>query len=88
MIPNNQIFGTHTDSEYFKRFITFQLFYRILGIEEWAGSKYDVICCLNLLDRCETPATIMHDIHRSLVPGGVTIVAIVLPFKPFVETGN
>ncbi|XP_071785722.1 protein-L-histidine N-pros-methyltransferase-like [Asterias amurensis] len=62
--------------------------YTVLGIEEWAGPKYDVISCLNLLDRCEKPASIMHDIHRSLVPGGVTIVALVLPFKPFVETGS
>ncbi|XP_022080464.1 methyltransferase-like protein 9 [Acanthaster planci] len=65
-----------------------QLGYTILGLEQWAGHKYDVISCLNLLDRCERPATIMKDIHRSLAPGGVTIVAMVLPFKPFVETGS
>ncbi|XP_038067322.1 methyltransferase-like protein 9 [Patiria miniata] len=64
-----------------------QLGYTILGLDQWAGHKYDVISCLNLLDRCERPATIMRDIHRSLVPGGVTIVAMVLPFKPFVESG-
>lgn len=64
---------------------------RILGIDEWhqCGFQYDVISCLNLLDRCEDPLQLLRDIRRSLVPNtGRLIVAAVLPFQPYVEVGK
>ncbi|XP_072024877.1 protein-L-histidine N-pros-methyltransferase-like isoform X2 [Amphiura filiformis] len=63
--------------------------YRVVNINEWAGPtcRYDVISCLNLIDRCDQPISILHDIHRSLSPGGMAIISLVLPFKPFVESG-
>lgn len=64
---------------------------RVLGIDEWHqnGLKYDVISCLNLLDRCENPLLLLRDIQRSLVPHtGRLILAVVLPFQPFVEVGE
>lgn len=63
----------------------------MLGIDEWhrTGFRYDLISCLNLLDRCDEPLQLLRDIKKSLVPGtGRLILAAVLPFQPYVETGK
>ncbi|KAK2191304.1 hypothetical protein NP493_54g00026 [Ridgeia piscesae] len=65
--------------------------YSLLGLDEWhSGShKFDVISCLNLLDRCDQPATLLRNMKAALVPDtGRLIVATVLPFKPYVEYGG
>ncbi|XP_058262366.1 methyltransferase-like protein 9 isoform X1 [Hemibagrus wyckioides] len=62
--------------------------YRLLEIDEWqkTGFQYDVISCLNLLDRCDEPSQLLRDIKNALVPGtGRLILAVVLPFQPYVE---
>lgn len=67
------------------------VFVRVLGIDEWhsMGFQYDVISCLNLLDRCDHPLALLRDIKRSLVPGtGRLVLAVVLPFQPYVEIGR
>uniref|UniRef100_A0A4W6EVA9 Methyltransferase 9, His-X-His N1-histidine n=1 Tax=Lates calcarifer TaxID=8187 RepID=A0A4W6EVA9_LATCA len=64
---------------------------RVLGIDEWqqTGFHYDVISCLNLLDRCNDPLHLLRDIKKSLVPNtGRLILAAVLPFQPYVEVGG
>ena len=61
---------------------------RNLGIDEWHsnGRHYDVISCLNLLDRCDKPLTLLRHVRESLRPGsGRAVVAMVLPYKPYVE---
>lgn len=63
----------------------------VLDIDEWhhTGYKYDVISCLNLLDRCDDPLLLLRDIQKSLVPRtGRLILAVVLPFQPYVEVGE
>lgn len=65
--------------------------YKVLDIDEWqqTGFQYDVISCLNLLDRCDDPLHLLLDIKRSLVPNtGRLILAAVLPFQPYVEVGG
>ncbi|XP_064611138.1 protein-L-histidine N-pros-methyltransferase-like [Liolophura sinensis] len=65
--------------------------FQVLGIEAWGNGtlQYDLIGCLNLLDRCDKPISILHSIRSSLTPGiGRVIIATVLPFKPYVETGT
>ncbi|KAM9424052.1 protein-L-histidine N-pros-methyltransferase isoform 2-T2 [Pholidichthys leucotaenia] len=65
--------------------------YKLLGIDEWhaSGVKFDVISCLNLLDRCDDPLQLLRDIRRSLVPKtGRLIVAAVVPFQPWMEIGG
>uniref|UniRef100_A0A3Q3XKA1 Uncharacterized protein n=1 Tax=Mola mola TaxID=94237 RepID=A0A3Q3XKA1_MOLML len=65
--------------------------YKVLGIDEWQQTsfQYDVISCLNLLDRCDDPLLLLRDIRRSLVPKtGRVILAAVLPFQPYVEIGG
>jgi len=64
----------------------------VLEIEDWARGhkedKYDAVSCLNLLDRCERPLTLIRQIKGALKPGGFLIVALVLPFRPYVEFGS
>ncbi|MBN3277755.1 METL9 protein, partial [Polyodon spathula] len=65
--------------------------YRVLGIDEWqdTGFQYDLISCLNLLDRCDQPVKLLKDIRRSLEPSkGRLVLAAVLPFHPYVEIGG
>lgn len=66
-------------------------FVRVLEIDEWQATEFqfDLISCLNLLDRCDEPLELLKDIKKSLVPGsGRLILAVVLPFYPYVETGE
>ncbi|XP_075225357.1 protein-L-histidine N-pros-methyltransferase [Lycorma delicatula] len=62
--------------------------FSLLDINEWQNRTYDTISCLNLLDRCENPLTLLHDIKNALDPHGHVIIAIVLPYKPYVESGR
>ncbi|XP_061519927.1 methyltransferase-like protein 9 isoform X3 [Phycodurus eques] len=65
--------------------------FKLMGIDEWqhSGLQYDVISCLNLLDRCEDPLHLLRDIRRSLVPHtGRLVLAAVLPFQPYIEVGG
>ncbi|CAL8070403.1 unnamed protein product [Orchesella dallaii] len=63
--------------------------YTVLDVSEWSNQavKFDVISCLNVLDRCERPLTLLEQIKSSLKPGGVAVLAFVIPFKPYVEFG-
>ncbi|XP_078274173.1 protein-L-histidine N-pros-methyltransferase [Rhinoraja longicauda] len=65
--------------------------YRVLEVDEWQSGRlqYDVISCLNLLDRCDQPLTLLRDIRNVLEPWrGLLILAVVLPFQPYVEKGG
>ncbi|CAJ0940747.1 unnamed protein product [Ranitomeya imitator] len=65
--------------------------YRVLNIDEWqsTGFLYDVISCLNLLDRCHQPVTLLKEMRSVLEPTrGRVILALVLPFHPYVENGK
>lgn len=62
--------------------------FSLLEIDEWqkTGFQYDIISCLNLLDRCDEPLELLRDIKKALVPRtGRLILAVVLPFQPYVE---
>lgn len=48
----------------------------------------DLVCCLNVLDRCADPHQILKDIHRALSPEGRAIIALVLPYSHYVETSE
>lgn len=65
--------------------------FKLLDESEWmtVDFKFDVITCLNLLDRCDKPLTLLSDIKKTLHPQtGRLIVAVVLPFRPLVESGT
>lgn len=65
-------------------------FSRIVDLNHWykKSEKYDVISCLNLLDRCDTPLELLQQIKSSLEPDGRVLLALVLPFSAYVESGN
>jgi hypothetical protein len=44
-----------------------------------------MISCLNLLDRCDKPLTLLQTIKKALKPNGYLLIALVLPLKPYVE---
>lgn len=48
----------------------------------------DLVCCLNVLDRCADPHQILTDIHRALSPDGRAVIALVLPYSHYVETSK
>lgn len=64
-------------------------FFRTLDIDTWhLDRKYDVISCLNLIDRCDTPLELMHQMRDTLAPEGRVLLAVVLPFSAYVESGT
>ena len=48
---------------------------------------FDVVSLLNVLDRCDRPRTLLQRIRELLKPQGRLLLAVVLPFCPFVESG-
>ncbi len=47
------------------------------------------VSLLNVLDRCDTPRTLLTRLRDVLLPGeGRLLLAVVLPFRPFVEDGT
>eukprot|EP01147_Barroeca_monosierra_P004583 gene4584-6774_t len=47
--------------------------------------KFDVVTCLNVLDRCEKPWTLLKDIRQKIVSGGFLVIAVVFPFSPYID---
>ena len=68
---------------------TFLNFPRVLDVDKWSLEPqcYDVISCLNVLDRCDAPLSMLKQMHSKLTNGGILILALVLPYDPFVEHG-
>jgi len=66
-------------------------FYSVLDENDWSdtNNKFDVVTCLNVLDRCEKPLTLLQDIKKVLKhDNGIAVVAFVIPYAPFVEFGK
>lgn len=62
----------------------------VLDVDKWyeEAGQFDVILCLNLLDRCDRPNSLLRQFRKSLKAGGRLVVALVLPFSPYVEVGD
>jgi SAM-dependent methyltransferase len=54
--------------------------------EEPLGT-FDLITCLNVLDRCALPRTLLERMQAALAPGGRLVVAMALPYNPFYFAG-
>ncbi|KAL3315412.1 Methyltransferase-like protein 9 [Cichlidogyrus casuarinus] len=67
---------------------TMENFPKDLTIESYNGKpQYDVVACLNLLDRCDKPMTLLSDIKMVLKPStGRLVIALVFPLQQYVET--
>ena len=62
---------------------------QINDISTLPAAVYDVVSCLNVLDRCSHPLSLLREIRRRLRPeSGRALLAVVLPFQPFVEVGS
>eukprot|EP00050_Salpingoeca_kvevrii_P022351 m.124979 g.124979 ORF g.124979 m.124979 type:complete len:501 (-) comp9684_c0_seq2:19-1521(-) len=86
MFEEVHVTETNTVMRYRLRQRGFQCF----SPEEWVRTtvKYDIITCLNVLDRCDKPITLLSDMRSRLTPKGRIVIALVLPFRPFVENGK
>lgn len=59
------------------------------GVEFEGTDSFDTICLLNVLDRCDTPFTLLGQLRKLLKDkDGKLVIAVVVPFRPFVEDGN
>lgn len=47
-----------------------------------------LISCLNVLDRCVDPKSLLTDIYNSLHPNGRALFALVLPYNHYVERSS
>nr|CCD14943.1 unnamed protein product [Trypanosoma congolense IL3000] len=57
-------------------------------MEDGSRRYYDVISCLNVLDRTDAPLDLLTSMRDSLVSEGLLLLAVVLPWCPFVEHGT
>lgn len=46
--------------------------------------QFDVVSLLNVLDRCDRPMSLLATARQVVKPGGMMLLALVLPYKPFV----
>ncbi len=52
------------------------------------GEPYDVVFCLNVIDRCDRPKSLLRSALGAVRPGGRLVVAAPLPLAPFVYDGG
>ena len=50
-------------------------------------AQYDLVSCLNVLDRCDKPLGLLREMRDATAPGGKVLLAVVLSWCPFVEDG-
>ncbi|KAG8183997.1 hypothetical protein JTE90_029137 [Oedothorax gibbosus] len=66
--------------------------FRLLDVDRWTldgPDHFELISCLNLLDRCDNPLTLLRQIRVKLDPeNGILILALVLPLNQYVESGS
>ncbi|KAN0028749.1 hypothetical protein ACTFIV_010602 [Dictyostelium citrinum] len=56
--------------------------------DQLKDKQFDIVSCLNVLDRCEKPISLLNTIKNFLKPNGKIILAVVFPFNPYVEFGG
>ncbi|RWS07333.1 methyltransferase-like protein 9 isoform X1 [Dinothrombium tinctorium] len=64
--------------------------FKTLDAFSWQNENidFDLISCLNLLDRCDKPLTMLKHIRTRLKPNGRLLLALVLPFSQYVESSS
>jgi len=56
--------------------------------QELPGAGFDLITCLNVLDRTARPRRLLARLRDLLEPGGRLVIALVLPYEPFFYDGS
>ena len=59
-----------------------------LAERDLPGAPFDLITCLNVLDRTARPRQLLRRMHEQLEPGGRLLIALALPYNPFFFRGN
>jgi len=59
-----------------------------LAEQDLPGAPFDLISCLNVLDRTARPRQLLRRMHERLEPGGRLLLALALPYNPFFFRGN
>lgn len=52
-----------------------------------SGAAFNAVSLLNVLDRCQRPRQLLRHCLQAIAPGGVFIVALALPYRPFYFDG-
>ena len=50
--------------------------------------RFDAVLCLNVLDRCAYPRSLLHHLRDALAPQGKLVLAAPLPIAPHVQRGG
>ncbi len=58
-----------------------------LAERDLPGPPFDLITCLNVLDRTGRPRRLLERLRGLLAPGGRLVIALVLPYEPFFYSG-
>jgi SAM-dependent methyltransferase len=53
-----------------------------------AGERAHAVLCLNVLDRCEKPRTLLRHLGSALAPGGRLLLSVPLPLAAHVQRGG
>jgi len=59
-----------------------------LAEHDLPGAPFDLISCLNVLDRTARPRRLLRRMCELLSPGGRLLIALALPYNPFFFRGN
>jgi SAM-dependent methyltransferase len=59
-----------------------------LAERDLPGEPFELITCLNVLDRTARPRRLLQRIYERLQPGGRLLIALALPYNPFFFRGN
>jgi SAM-dependent methyltransferase len=59
-----------------------------LAERDLPGAAFDLIACLNVLDRTARPRRLLRRMYDRLEPGGRLLIALALPYNPFFFRGN
>lgn len=58
-----------------------------LAERDLPGPPFELITCLNVLDRTGRPRRLLERLRGLLAPGGRLVIALVLPYEPFFYSG-
>jgi len=61
---------------------------RDLAADPPPEGAFDVVCCLNVVDRSARPRTLLRHARELLAPDGRLVIATPLPYSPFVYEGG
>jgi SAM-dependent methyltransferase len=59
-----------------------------LSLSALAGPKLDVIACLNVIDRCARPLSLLTRLRSMLAADGHLLLSVPLPLRPHVHAGG